>query len=371
MPDVYTGNNRRLLSTSEAAKGKLLFGTSAYDEANNRMGIGTDAPTVELEVAGTLQAEALVLPTDAVEGYVLTTDAEGNAGWSEVTGLQGPEGPAGPQGIPGETGPAGPQGPQGETGPAGPQGLQGEVGPEGPAGPAGTTDHGLQEGLGDDDHTQYVAMAGRAGGQTITGGTEASDALDLVGSSHVDGGSIRLGFQLDVTAANGGVVGIKCPPGPGADVQLNGGANFTIAMQRNDSPAAEGKTLSINAGSPLAGEADQNGGNLVLSAGASTGTGNSRIMLKAAPSGANGTADNNPVTVMEVTGNGNVFAGPQSGVAQNAEFGFLCIPIIATGDPTGSPIGVPAGMAAIGYVNATGKLAIWNGTAWKLITVDP
>lgn len=195
------------------------------------------------------------------------------------------------------------------------------------------------------------------------------DELVLEGSSHIDGGNVRIGFALDVSPANG--IGIGCPPAPGADLHLNGSANFTIAQQRNDSPAMEGKTLSINAGAPLAGESDQNGGNLVLSAGTSTGTGNSRVILKAAPSGATGTADNNPVTVVEALGNGNVLVGLQGGLAQNAESGFLCIPIISTGDPTGNPIGVPPGMAALVFVADTGKLAINAGSGWKLITVDP
>lgn len=43
-------NNLTLSSTSNATKGKLLFGTSAYDEVNNRLGIGTASPTYALDV---------------------------------------------------------------------------------------------------------------------------------------------------------------------------------------------------------------------------------------------------------------------------------------------------------------------------------
>ncbi len=38
--DDVSGGNLTLMSTSHATKGKILFGTSAYDEANNRLGIG-------------------------------------------------------------------------------------------------------------------------------------------------------------------------------------------------------------------------------------------------------------------------------------------------------------------------------------------
>jgi len=39
-----SGNSLTLSSTSHATKGKILFGTSAYDEVNNRLGIGTASP---------------------------------------------------------------------------------------------------------------------------------------------------------------------------------------------------------------------------------------------------------------------------------------------------------------------------------------
>ena len=41
-------NSLTLSSTTNATKGKLLFGTSAYDEVNNRLGIGTTSPTYRI-----------------------------------------------------------------------------------------------------------------------------------------------------------------------------------------------------------------------------------------------------------------------------------------------------------------------------------
>jgi len=43
-------NSLTLSSTSNATKGKLLFGTSAYDEVNNRLGIGTASPTYPMSI---------------------------------------------------------------------------------------------------------------------------------------------------------------------------------------------------------------------------------------------------------------------------------------------------------------------------------
>ncbi len=45
-------NNLTLSSTTNATKGKIIFGTSVYDEANNRLGIGTTSPDQRFVVQG-------------------------------------------------------------------------------------------------------------------------------------------------------------------------------------------------------------------------------------------------------------------------------------------------------------------------------
>ena len=47
------------------------------------------------------------------------------------------------------------------------------------------SDHGELAGLTDDDHTQYLLLAGRSGGQTAKGGTAATDALILQSTAGV------------------------------------------------------------------------------------------------------------------------------------------------------------------------------------------
>lgn len=47
-----SGGTMTLGSTSHATKGKILFGTSAYNEVNNRLGIGNASPTQPLDVTG-------------------------------------------------------------------------------------------------------------------------------------------------------------------------------------------------------------------------------------------------------------------------------------------------------------------------------
>lgn len=59
---------------------------------------------------------------------------------------------------------------------------------------AGTLDHGLAlTGLTDDDHTQYALLAGRATGQSIIGGTAASETLTLKSTSNATKGKVIFG----------------------------------------------------------------------------------------------------------------------------------------------------------------------------------
>ena len=64
-------------------------------------------------------------------------------------------------------------------------------------------DHGLISGLSDDDHTQYALLAGRSGGQTLSGGTAANDDLTLQGTTNATRTTSYVVLQ-----PNGGNVGI-------------------------------------------------------------------------------------------------------------------------------------------------------------------
>ena len=52
-------------------------------------------------------------------------------------------------------------------------------------------DHGTISGLLDDDHTQYALLAGRAGGQSLVGGSAASENLNFESTSHATKGFIQ------------------------------------------------------------------------------------------------------------------------------------------------------------------------------------
>lgn len=75
-----------LSSTSHATKGKILFGTSAYDEANNRLGIGKSSPSFPLDAttaaaanSGSFILENLVASIDAASATTTSAILNGNS----------------------------------------------------------------------------------------------------------------------------------------------------------------------------------------------------------------------------------------------------------------------------------------------------
>lgn len=69
-------NSLTLSSTTNATKGKLLFGTSAYDEVNNRLGIGTASPATDFHLSYSNNAYG--------QGVIIQNT---NTGTTAITGL--------------------------------------------------------------------------------------------------------------------------------------------------------------------------------------------------------------------------------------------------------------------------------------------
>ena len=112
--------------------------------------------------------------------------------------------------------------------------------------PGRSSSHGDFDDLLVDDHTIYALLAGRAGGQTLIGGTAAGEELILRGSSDADLGTIRLKstlfldeVQLAATPDDTTGASIKFDP----TVEI--GVNYTQALLSNRA------TMNINSGGNL------------------------------------------------------------------------------------------------------------------------
>lgn len=73
---VAAGENLVISSTFNATKGKIVFGTSAYDEVNNWLGIGMSLPGVTLDLGGAANIYArLTRPTNAFDVFTIIKPA--------------------------------------------------------------------------------------------------------------------------------------------------------------------------------------------------------------------------------------------------------------------------------------------------------
>jgi hypothetical protein len=80
-----TGGGRAVFGrvTSPDGFGGYFMGKGYF---SGDVGIGTTSPDAELEVDGTVKMTGLQLPSAAQNGYILTSDASGNATWQQPTG---------------------------------------------------------------------------------------------------------------------------------------------------------------------------------------------------------------------------------------------------------------------------------------------
>jgi len=97
---------------------------------------------------------------------------------------------------------------------------------------AGQLDHGLAlTGLTDDDHTQYLLLAGRSGGQSAYGGTGSGDDLTLESTSHATKGYVNL-------QPNGGNVGVGTAT-PGQLLHVVGNSGVVQVRSENTNAGAD------------------------------------------------------------------------------------------------------------------------------------
>ncbi len=291
-----------LQSTSNATRGSIFFGsaaTSAYDEVNDRLGIGTPTPATKLAVKSSGTATILQIQdsTDTI-GFAVVESAGpfiqaqvgiGSAGLPGLgflvdsnTGIFRPAADnfaittngterlridsLGNVGLklqnPGITGTTSGDGvlhlatatiiPTGTLTGGGAlfystSGVMHILEADGTdiTLTAGVTDHGALTGLADDDHTQYALLAGRGTGQTLIGGVNANNNLTLQSTSNA-----TKGFVLVTDGSNVGI-------GP------NAGSPATLLLVREDQNSATVITLE-NRTSGTAGQASMNIGANVI-----------------------------------------------------------------------------------------------------------
>jgi len=147
---------------------------------------------------------------------------------------------------------------------------------------------------------------------TLTGGGDAS-ALHNHDGRYVKIGASGSNANLGTGAYTSGSFGIGTSS-PAADLDFGQGADRTITIDR--STALGGNSLNISAGGAQTGASNQNGGDLILSSGISTGTGSSNISFVTSGGGASGSSDVTATTKMTLTSMGRLGIGQTAPDAQ-------------------------------------------------------
>lgn len=76
-----SGDDMTLMSTAHATKGNIFFGSSTYDEVNNRLGLGTNAPGAILDAVGAAASAKFTTNTDANHSLTLY-NSSANRTWN-------------------------------------------------------------------------------------------------------------------------------------------------------------------------------------------------------------------------------------------------------------------------------------------------
>jgi hypothetical protein len=162
--------------------------------------------------------------------------------------------------------------------------------------PAGVDHNSLANLATGNYHTQYVLLAGAAGGQTVYGGTAASNSLTLLSSSNATKGLIKFGTLSCYDEVNDRI-GITTLT-PSYNLSLGGNAVKTIAMERHTTSNTAGNNLTMAAGPCTSGATDKNGGSLIFAPGTSSGTGTTLVKVQSySRAQTTGTTDNSPYDV--------------------------------------------------------------------------
>jgi hypothetical protein len=82
-----SGNGTWVNPTSLSNANWTISGTDQYAATSGNVGIGTSTPSVKLDVSGTTSTTNLKMTSGATNGYVLQSDASGNATWVAPTSL--------------------------------------------------------------------------------------------------------------------------------------------------------------------------------------------------------------------------------------------------------------------------------------------
>ncbi len=197
------------------------------------------------------------------------------------------------------------------------------------------------------------AVTLQAAGQTNVGlllGSAGSSNLQLTpgtsGNIYVSRGNIGMGTTT-----------------PSYDLSFGGTVVREIWVERNTNAATAGNNLVLSAGGTKLANTNQNGGNLVLQSGISTGTGASSILFQTSGGGSTGTADKGLATVMTVTGTGNVGIGTSSPLGTLSLYNAVGATDLVLDNSGNSGLGLYRAGTGVAFMVVPSAIGAWSTDA--------
>lgn len=141
-----------------------------------------------------------------------------------------------------------------------------------------------------------VWLGGNSGVTNVVLGTENVNGV----IQFVSGGVLAANEKMRITSA--GLVGIGTTS-PTNILSLGGNSARIFWLERHTTANTAGNTLTVTAGGATSGATDKAGGDLILTPGLSTGTGESGVQIKGVPAGSTGTTDGTQTLMIQVLGN--------------------------------------------------------------------
>lgn len=334
--------NLTLSSTANATKGSILFGTSAYDEVNNRLGIGIAAPTTPVDwyvnggngrflyqAGGQVKSSATYTTTGSTDNdrmYQMMATVTSDTAVSNRF----------PRGLFAQLSTAGATSYGGTTSDF--IGLQGQI-VASAVGVNLVTGYGLFGRNATQTSITQTNAYGLGGEIQVTAGNTltSTDAACLVASLNnlgtIAATSLAL-LELKIRSAgtlsgSTNFYGLYVPSISGAannysiytntgkvyfgdklgilttsptyDLSFGGNVAREIWMERHTTTNTAGNNLTVQAGGSTSGSTNKNGGNLLLQPGISTGNGGSYVSIYAVKTNqGSGTTDRNPVEFVRI-----------------------------------------------------------------------
>lgn len=143
-------------------------------------------------------------------------------------------------------------------------------------------------------------------GGIVTGSGSSAIRFFTTGGSGTGTTDHAVAERMNLSGAQNGrlAIGTGAITGSADGITLGGEVDRSLFVARRTVSGGVGRSLTVQSGGALAGDANKDAGSLILSTGTSTGTGAASVQIKIAKAGSSGSADNTPSTVATFDGNG-------------------------------------------------------------------